>query len=206
MTWRMHTISYTAHCQTGSPANPPLLARHQLLGLHGSGGLSPVQHTGTVWGRSPAAPANCPMCAMPGAQPSSSLQPHHGRSQAQTILWSRLSVPPRMKCSTGNPRHPIPRVFCSGVVPAQGDGGQGRGFAVQTLSLTAATPVMSLWPPLSCLDLLGLVPVHQLGWQQEGAVAKVPVTNMLSSCCCLHGPEETHPGLLHSLLSAGTWP
>lgn len=94
MTWRMYIISYTAHCQTGSPANPPLLARHQLLGLHGSGGLSPVQHDGAVWGRSPA---NCPVCAVPGAQPSSSMQPHRGRSQAQTILWFQPSVPPRIK-------------------------------------------------------------------------------------------------------------
>lgn len=48
------------------------------------------------------------------------------------------------------------------------------------------------------------VPVHQLGWEQKGEVAKGTSTDSFSSC--LHGAEETHPGLLHSLRSAGTWP
>lgn len=70
---------------------------------------------------------------------------------------------------------------------------------MQTLSLTAAHPVLSPGPLLCCLDLVALVLVHQLGW--GWVVAKGPVADTFSSCCHPHGPGEPRPGLLAEQLA-----
>lgn len=75
---------------------------------------------------------------------------------------------------------------------------------MQTLSLTAAHPVLSPGPLLCCSDLVALILAHQLGW--GWVVAQGPVAATFSSCCHPHGPGEPHPGLQSSLLSVRTWP
>lgn len=50
----------------------------------------------------------------------SAQQPRRSRSQAQTILQSRLSVPPRIKCSRGTQDTPLPGYFALGLCPHRG--------------------------------------------------------------------------------------